>query len=90
MASRTPEWYKMQTSKNCPDDLRIQLTVRMDKPNNLKYCGYCHAVGRTAFKKWRKRYICLIQVGAKRFTRYFCIYIYIYIHSSTFEGSNNF
>ncbi|VDM26797.1 unnamed protein product [Hydatigera taeniaeformis] len=61
--SRAPEWYKMQTSRNCPDDLRIQLTIRMDKPSNLKYCGYCYAVGRNAFKKWRKRYICLIQAS---------------------------
>ncbi|VDK42071.1 unnamed protein product [Taenia asiatica] len=62
--SRAPEWYKMQTARNCPDDLRIQLTIRMDKPNNLKYCGYCYAIGRNAFKKWRKRYICLIQASA--------------------------
>ncbi|VDD79190.1 unnamed protein product, partial [Mesocestoides corti] len=67
MGSRVPEWYKMQTSRNCPDSLEIQLTIRMDKPNNLKYCGYCYAVGRTAFKKWRKRYICLIQVSQYTF-----------------------
>ncbi|KAH9285059.1 Calcium-dependent secretion activator 1 [Echinococcus granulosus] len=65
--SRAPEWYKMQTSRNCSDDLRIQLTIRMDKPNNLKYCGYCYAIGRNAFKKWRKRYICLIQVSQYTF-----------------------
>ncbi|KAF7256072.1 Calcium dependent secretion activator [Paragonimus skrjabini miyazakii] len=61
--NRQPEWHKMHTSKGVPNDLAIQLTIRMDKPTNLKYCGYLYALGRTAFKKWRRRYICLIQVS---------------------------
>ncbi|KAG5448101.1 Calcium-dependent secretion activator 1, partial [Clonorchis sinensis] len=65
--SRQPEWYKLQTAKGVPDDLGIQLTIRMDKPTNLKYCGYLYALGRTAFKKWRRRYVCLIQVSQYTF-----------------------
>ncbi|KAA3676865.1 calcium-dependent secretion activator, partial [Paragonimus westermani] len=65
--NRQPEWHKMHTSKGVPNDLAIQLTIRMDKPTNLKYCGYLYALGRTAFKKWRRRYICLIQVSQYTF-----------------------
>ncbi|BHF73304.1 secretion activator [Sparganum proliferum] len=65
--NRQQEWYKMQSSKNCPDELLMQLAIRMDKPNNLKYCGYCYAVGRAAFRKWKKRFICLIQVSQYTF-----------------------
>ncbi|CAH8485276.1 unnamed protein product [Heterobilharzia americana] len=65
--NRQPEWYKLQTAKSVPDDLRIQLTLRMDKPNNLKHCGYLYALGRTAFRKWRRRYVCLIQVSQYTF-----------------------
>ncbi|KAH8853555.1 Calcium-dependent secretion activator 1 [Schistosoma japonicum] len=65
--NRQPEWHKLHTSKNVPDDLQIQLTLRMEKPNNLKHCGYLYALGRTAFRKWRRRYICLIQVSQYTF-----------------------
>ncbi|CAL8078784.1 unnamed protein product [Calicophoron daubneyi] len=65
--TRQPEWYRLQTSKGVPDDLDLQLTVRMDKPTNLKYCGYLFALGRTSFKKWKRRYICLIQVSQYTF-----------------------
>ncbi|CAI2723473.1 unnamed protein product [Schistosoma spindalis] len=65
--NRQPEWYKLQTSKNVPDDLQLQLTLRMEKPNNLKHCGYLYALGRTAFRKWIRRYICLIQVSQYMF-----------------------
>ncbi|KAK4472475.1 hypothetical protein MN116_003724 [Schistosoma mekongi] len=65
--NRQPEWHKLQTSKNVPDDLQIQLTLRMEKPNNLKHCGYLYALGRTAFRKWRRRYVCLIQVSQYTF-----------------------
>lgn len=38
-SSRTPEWHHMHKTKNFPDDLRIKIAVRMDKPQNMKHCG---------------------------------------------------
>ncbi|KAA0193048.1 Calcium-dependent secretion activator [Fasciolopsis buskii] len=67
MGPRQPEWYKLQIAKNVPDKLELQLTIRMDKPSNLKYCGHLYALGRTSFKKWKRRYVCLIQVSQYTF-----------------------
>ncbi|MED6246844.1 hypothetical protein ATANTOWER_024703 [Ataeniobius toweri] len=33
------EFHKMTVSKGCPDDLKIKLAIRMDKPQNMKHCG---------------------------------------------------
>ena len=39
-SSKHPEWHTMKVNpKHCPDDLKIKVVVRMDKPQNLKYCG---------------------------------------------------
>ena len=38
-STRNPEWYTMVKAKNFPDDLRIKIAVRMDKPQNMKHCG---------------------------------------------------
>lgn len=38
---QVPEWHKMEVPKNAPDkDLRIKIACRMDKPPNMKHCGY--------------------------------------------------
>ena len=38
--SRASTWYVMEkTNKNFPDELKIKLTIRIDKPGNLKACG---------------------------------------------------
>ncbi|PAA51579.1 hypothetical protein BOX15_Mlig000167g1 [Macrostomum lignano] len=60
------EWYKM-ISKDCSDDLSIKIIVHMEKPSNLKHCGWLWVAGRHLFKNWKKRYICLIQVSQYNF-----------------------
>ena len=39
-SSRAPEWHAIVRSKHFLDDIRIRIAVRMDKPLNMKHCGY--------------------------------------------------
>nr|XP_023849557.1 calcium-dependent secretion activator 1 isoform X2 [Salvelinus alpinus] len=62
------ELHKMSVSKGCPDsDLKIKLAIRMDKPQNMKHCGYLWAIGKNVWKRWKKRFYVLVQVSQYTF-----------------------
>ncbi|XP_061640280.1 calcium-dependent secretion activator 1 isoform X11 [Phyllopteryx taeniolatus] len=62
------ELHKLSVSKGCPDiDLKIKLAIRMDKPQNMKHCGYLWAIGKNVWKRWKKRFFVLVQVSQYTF-----------------------
>ncbi|XP_076236618.1 calcium-dependent secretion activator 1 isoform X2 [Calliopsis andreniformis] len=68
LSCKQPEWHELHVTKNCPDpDLRIKIGCRMEKPFNLKHCGYLYAMGKSVWKKWKKRYHVLVQVSQYTF-----------------------
>uniref|UniRef100_UPI003AAA68DF calcium-dependent secretion activator 1-like n=1 Tax=Centroberyx gerrardi TaxID=166262 RepID=UPI003AAA68DF len=69
------ELHKMTVSKGCPDsDLRMKLAIRMDKPQNMKHCGYLWAIGKNVWKRWKKRFFVLVQSRVSQYTFAMCSY----------------
>lgn len=49
------------------DQLKIRVIVRMDRPQQLKHCGFLYGVGKSTWRKFRRRYHILIQVSQYTF-----------------------
>ncbi|KAK7605434.1 hypothetical protein V9T40_007292 [Parthenolecanium corni] len=60
------ELHQMVVAKNSPDqNLKMKVICRMESPPNMKHCGYLYALGKVAWKKWKKRYHVLYEVADK-------------------------
>lgn len=53
-------------------ELRIRVIVRMDRPQQLKHCGYLYGIGKSTWRKFKRRYHILIQVS--QYTFVMCSY----------------
>ncbi|KAL7726775.1 hypothetical protein ACLKA6_001492 [Drosophila palustris] len=68
LSSKSPEWHRMIVAKNAQDqDVRIKIACRLDKPLNMKHCGNLYAIGKSVWKKWKRRYFVLVQVSQYTF-----------------------
>ncbi|XP_030829496.1 calcium-dependent secretion activator 1 isoform X5 [Strongylocentrotus purpuratus] len=64
---KTPEWHTMSPAKQVPNPIKIRMAIRMDKPQNMKHCGWMYCLGKTVWKKWKKRFFVLVQVSQYTF-----------------------
>jgi len=57
---------------NSDQELKIRIAVRMDRPQQLKHCGYLYGIGKSTWRKLKRRYHILIQVS--QYTFVMCAY----------------
>uniref|UniRef100_A0A7M5XHN5 Uncharacterized protein n=1 Tax=Clytia hemisphaerica TaxID=252671 RepID=A0A7M5XHN5_9CNID len=63
------KWYKMTPNKgwNNNEEIKLKLSLSMDKPTNVKKSGFLYAKGLTFWKTWKRRFFMLIQVSQYKF-----------------------
>ncbi|CAF4590428.1 unnamed protein product, partial [Rotaria sp. Silwood2] len=62
--NKTNWWIDMIKCKYTSNEqFKFKLDVRMEKPQNLKMCGWCYARGKNVWKTWKQRYYALVQVS---------------------------
>ncbi|CAF1039924.1 unnamed protein product [Rotaria sordida] len=62
--NKTNWWIDMIKSKYTSNEqLKVKLDVRMEKPQNLKMCGWCYAREKNVWKTWKRRYYALVQIS---------------------------
>lgn len=63
------EWYEMTSSKGWNgDQIDVKVSVKFEKPQNVKKSGYLYAKGQNKWKKWKKRFFMLFQVSQYNFS----------------------
>ncbi|XP_065067036.1 calcium-dependent secretion activator 1-like isoform X2 [Rhopilema esculentum] len=63
------DWYRMVPSKGWNGDpIEIKVSVKFEKPQNVKKCGFLYIKGQNKWKKWKKRFCMLFQVSQYNFT----------------------
>ena len=66
--TRPAEWYKLDVTKKAADqNVRAKIAIRMDKPQNMKHSGFLYVHGKNVFKKWKRRFMILVQVSQYTF-----------------------
>ncbi|XP_047122675.1 calcium-dependent secretion activator 1 isoform X1 [Hydra vulgaris] len=62
------EWYTMVPHKSWSGDtIKLKVSIKMERPQNVKKGGFLYAKGQNIWKQWKKRYFMLIQVSQYKF-----------------------
>ena len=82
-SNKVTQWFDMEepgASKKKKEEngqdaeqLKVKLKILMDRPQNIKNCGYLYSQGKDQlWAKWKKRFMVLIQVS--QYTFALCYY----------------
>ncbi|OAF70001.1 Calcium-dependent secretion activator [Intoshia linei] len=61
------EVHRMINTKHITDKIDIGLNVIVERPTELKHCGYLYVAGKKLWKKWKLRYFALTQISQYKF-----------------------